>query len=148
MFDYNTLQAKVSDKWCWIFKDYIQYKYHCNISRNKLNKIQKNFQYRNINSSWFANFNIDNAVSIYNKQINDIIDKKIVYFWQRNITIFDIIKKVIRNEQTQFENEIFEKVFSDFWNRIFFKALLQNDDKKAKSVYFNIKYLAPLPHHC
>lgn len=128
------------------FKNLIIYKNRCNIERFQLSYKQKQFMYNNINFTWFSDFNINNAVAIFNKQINDIIDNKHFYFWKRNITIFDIIKKVITNNATTLELDIFTKIFSDFWNRRFFLYLLNWEDKRAKTIYFKLTYLAPLPH--
>lgn len=99
----------------------------------------KNLNYINF---WF---NINQAINKYNKNINKILDSKIIYFWNRKQTIFDIINNVIKNKSVDpIDIKIFNHIMSNFYNRSFFRHIYSWYDKSA---FWLIKFLnfSPLP---
>jgi len=101
--------------------------------------IHKVFCQKNMIHTWFAgNFNINNTIAKFDKKINDILDKKIIYFWNRNIRLFELIDKVKNNTSNTIEDQIFSDITSKLWNREFIKALYAIDDNRANGI---IKFL-------
>lgn len=121
--------------------EWVDYIYHNTKNKGfKLSEKQKLFQMKNLNYTDFYDLNLNNAIGQFNKKVKNIVDKKLFYFWNRKATIFDVIESVKRNKANEIEQEIFNEVMADFWNRIFFKAIYSSNDNKARSVYFKLKY--------
>jgi len=98
----------------------------------------KNLNYMNF---WF---NLNCTIREFNKNISEILDKKLFYFWNRKATIFNIIDNVIKNKSNPTEEAIFWHIMSNFNNRNFFRHLYEFHDKSA---IWLIKFLdfQPLP---
>lgn len=91
--------------------------------------------------TWFYfNTNIKTILWNFDNLIKKEINKKIFYFWNRNIWILEIIENIKKWSENNFEIEIFNKVMKWFWNRKFFDAIYSIQDNRANWMYKMIEY--------
>lgn len=123
----------------------VDFKYHNSVDHRETKEItKKNLRFKNkhLNDTKFNYFNIDQAILRYNREVKKILNDKVIYFGNRDLTIFDLLtKKNVDNTA----NELSDKILNSFWNRKFFWYILEWNDKKANSITKYLEFLLPSP---
>lgn len=129
------------------FKNYELFNYNSNnCIKDNVSFKHKRLCQKHILETWFYfNTNIKIALSNFDNLIKKEIDKKLFYFWKRNIWILEIIEKVKKWESSFFEEDIFFNVMRHFWNREFFKAIYSINDNRASWIVKLLEYFTLSP---
>lgn len=109
------------------------------------------FKQKNLKYAIFYDFNLDNAVGRFNREIKQYLNNQFFYFWKKDLTLFDIVDKIKNwNLDTKAEINLAKMITSTFWNRTFIDQIYKWYDKSAKGCIKYITFIyddsTSLPH--